>query len=366
MRLPKKCPRCRRRGMDLTWHQGIEIDFCVHCGGLWFDQRELEKIILAQDPNFPADYQIVEHLGKLTRVTELPCPNCKIPYLEEYAYLQGNPLKIEVCPKCFGLWLDEGELEHAKVAHHVQPCESAIDQKTHWGHWLFQFFLALPVEFNIRPRKIPYVTFTLIALNIFVYLAQFIWGTEMLERHLAMVTNQWGQSKWFLNLLTYQFIHYGFVHMAGNLYFVYILGDNIEDAMSRIGFLAFYLFVGIMGGVTQSLVQKEELVMIAGASGSVAGLMAAYAFWFRRARLTFMLLIFQFKLSSFWYFGIWILFNVLGLFFQPNALAWWVHVGGFGWGLLVAYLYYPNLLKQFPLLYLLNQTHRRSTLANVV
>lgn len=95
------------------------------------------------------------------------------------------------------------------------------------------------------------------------------------------------------------------------MYFLWILGDNVEDVLGRRAFLAFYLLAGSAGGLLYSVVADPATPAI-GASGAMTGVIALYAVLFRRSKLTFMLMFLQFKLAAPFYVGIWVLFNAVG------------------------------------------------------
>ena len=122
----------------------------------------------------------------------------------------------------------------------------------------------------------------------------------------------------------------------------------MEDVLGRWRFLGFYLFCGVLAGIGGTVFSGNSTVI--GASGAVAAVMGGYTIVFRHARLTFMLLFWQWKLSVVGYFGIWIAFNLLGLLVGFHEIAWGVHVVGFGSGLLISGLAYKRIIKNHPLL----------------
>ena len=111
--------------------------------------------------------------------------------------------------------------------------------------------------------------------------------------------------------MTSQFLHLNAAHLLGNMYLLWILGDNVEDVLGRRAFLAFYLLAGIAGGLLYSVVAGPATPAI-GASGAISGVIALYAVLFRQSKLTFLLIFLQFELAAPFYVGIWILFNAVG------------------------------------------------------
>lgn len=352
------CSHCHHHLLEPIHYENIEIDACMHCGGLWFDRNELDQVVRAYDPNYQEE-PIIKTLGQRIDTSSKKCPHCK-ELLVTYQFKQGSDLKIDICESCSGIWLDKGELDQAKISNEIHEAEEIMQKETTWVHWVFQFFLHLPVEFNIKPRKFPLITVMLIVLNALLILPiinppflQNIWS------QWGLIPEAIGSLNWFVTLLTHQFLHGGLGHLIGNMYFLYILGDNVEDAMGRIMFPLFYLFCGLVAGITHVLYELSfgglSSAPLVGASGAISGVMAAYIYFFRKAKLTFMLFVFQYKFSPIWYFGIWIATNVLYLIIGVPHVSWAAHLGGFTAGLVFSYFVYERILKANPLIRYLNQ-----------
>jgi membrane associated rhomboid family serine protease len=353
------CPHCRHYTLEPLRHENVRLDACVHCGGVWFDPNELDIVLRRYDPNYRREGSIAKTLGQRVSGTPKKCPRCKVS-LATYEFEQGSDLKIDVCHSCNGVWLDKGELDHAKIFYEIPEAAERIQQETTIGHWLFQFFLNLPVEFNIKARRFPIITVILLVLNALLILPVVSTQSPGNIWHLwGLIPQEIGSLSWFVTLLTHQFLHGGWLHLIGNMYFLYILGDNVEDAMGRIMFPLFYLFCGLVAGVTHVLYELtiggSTNIPLVGASGAISGVMAAYVYIFRKAKLTFMLIIFQFKLSPVWYFGIWIATNVLFMILGAEGVSWAAHLGGFAAGLVFSYFVYEKVLEANPLIRHLNQ-----------
>jgi membrane associated rhomboid family serine protease len=148
-----------------------------------------------------------------------------------------------------------------------------------------------------------------------------------------------------LTLLTCIFLHGGWMHFLGNVWFLYIFGDNVEDRFGHLGYLIFYLACGVAAGIAHLLSDPGSTIPTIGASGAIAGVMGAYFLLYPRANvLTLVPIIFFFYmlvLPAPLFLGIWF---VMQLFFgasaaagaQASGVAWWAHVGGFAVGLVVA------------------------------
>jgi len=146
---------------------------------------------------------------------------------------------------------------------------------------------------------------------------------------------------WY-TVLTHMFMHGGWLHIIGNMWFLYIFGDNVEDSMGPVRFLVFYLWCGLAAVLVQMIVNPYSPVPMVGASGAISGVMGAYIILFPRA-LVHMLVFFGFFFTrivvpAFFMLGYWFLLQIMGGFFALGAasggVAFWAHVGGFVAGML--------------------------------
>jgi len=145
-----------------------------------------------------------------------------------------------------------------------------------------------------------------------------------------------GKNVW-LAVLVSMFLHGGVMHIAGNLLFLWVFGNNVEDRLGKVGFAVFYLAGGIVATLTHVLADTSSTVPLVGASGAIAAVMGAYLVWFPNARVrtaVIFLLITVVDIRAKWLLGFWL---VLQFFTDPNGdIAWLAHVGGFVFGVLVA------------------------------
>jgi membrane associated rhomboid family serine protease len=148
--------------------------------------------------------------------------------------------------------------------------------------------------------------------------------------------------------LTSMFLHGGWLHVIGNMWTLWIFGDNVEDRMGPVRFLFFYLSCGLAAGLVQTLTSPDSTIPTVGASGAIAGVMGAYFFLFPRARIIVLVPVFFFplffELPAVIYLGFWALSQVFSgslALADPQSVggvAWWAHVGGFTTGLVLQFL----------------------------
>ena len=187
----------------------------------------------------------------------------------------------------------------------------------------------------------PYVVYALIAINVAVFLLQLpysgdgrvlqaFWGDFALKP--ADVTFKGD----YTGIFTSMFLHAGWMHIGGNMLFLWIFGDNLEDQMGHVGFLIFYLACGILAALAHIYSAPGSTVPTVGASGAIAGVMGGYLLLFPRARVdvvVIIVIIFRvFTLPAWVMLGIWFALQVFGGFSTPaegGGVAFWAHAGGF-------------------------------------
>jgi len=150
-------------------------------------------------------------------------------------------------------------------------------------------------------------------------------------------------------LLTSMFLHGGFGHLFGNMLFLWVFGDNVEDAMGHGRFLGFYLLCGVVAALAQLIVDPGSRVPVIGASGAISGILGAY--FVLHPRVQIWVLAFAFiplRLPTYIVLGLWIALQVFMSFNtaegEPESVAWWAHIGGFAAGaLLIRYFRFPHV-----------------------
>jgi hypothetical protein len=142
------------------------------------------------------------------------------------------------------------------------------------------------------------------------------------------------------------FLHGGFMHLIGNMWSLYIFGDNVEDRLGPARYIAFYLLCGLASGMTHLLFNTHSNIPTIGASGAIAGVMGAYFILYPRSRiLTLIPIIFIpwfVEIPAFFFLGIWFVLqflNAAGSSGQAGGIAWWAHIGGFVFGVLFLKLF---------------------------
>jgi membrane associated rhomboid family serine protease len=204
----------------------------------------------------------------------------------------------------------------------------------------------------------PYVTRALVAVNVLVF--AFIQLPILHDDPAAIVIN-YGITPAAVTMherltavaipieitfLTYMFLHAGWMHLIGNMLFLWIFGDNVEHAMGRPRFLLFYLACGIAGGLAHYVSMPNSTAPLIGASAAIAGIVAAYLMLFPYAKVWVLLFArIPIRLTARWVLGAWIAFQFVNLVISTDVeTAWWAHIGGLVAGaILVVFLRRPEV-----------------------
>jgi membrane associated rhomboid family serine protease len=152
-----------------------------------------------------------------------------------------------------------------------------------------------------------------------------------------------------LTVVTAMFVHGDLLHLVGNMWFLWVFGQRLENVMGTWRFVAFYFLAGLVAAGSQVLADPSSLVPMIGASGAIAGVLGGYARAFPRARvrtLVFLILIFVWELPAWWVLGAWFLGQILSATGDAPGVAWLAHIGGFVFGFALAPLFIPRARRR--------------------
>jgi membrane associated rhomboid family serine protease len=205
---------------------------------------------------------------------------------------------------------------------------------------------------DLNPRRTyPIVNTTLILANVLVFLYQYSLPPHAFKvfmttyatipaRFPAWLAGNAPAESAFLPLLTSMFLHSGVLHIAGNMLFLWIFGDNVEDFYGHFTYLFFYLFCGIGSGLLHTFFNMTSAVPALGASGAISGVMGAYLILYPRSQILTLVFVFLVPIPAVIILGLWFIMQFLSAFSSlgsvaSGGVAWWAHVGGFLLGMLL-------------------------------
>lgn len=220
----------------------------------------------------------------------------------------------------------------------------------------------IPLKDDNPSRRIPYVNLLLIAANLGLFGYQYLYaaqGPAHLINTLGFIPHEafslsdappHSPIALPLTLFTAMFIHAGWLHLLGNMLYLWIFGDNVEDRLGHTRYLFFYLASGAIAALTHAFIFSQSTVPCVGASGAIAGVLAAYLLFYPKARITTLFVFFIFirmvRLPAMVVLGLWIVLQLVSglteLSARAGGVAWFAHIGGFAAGLVLALTIRPK------------------------
>ncbi|MGB4548438.1 MAG: rhomboid family intramembrane serine protease [Syntrophales bacterium] len=214
----------------------------------------------------------------------------------------------------------------------------------------------IPIRDQIRSRNYPVVNMALIAVNVALFLLQltqadhieafmFTYGLVPARYSSPEVSSHFTLFEQTVPFISFMFLHGGFWHLLGNMWSLYIFGDNVEDHFGSAKYLVFYLLCGWASALTHLYFNWESQIPTIGASGAIAGVMGAYLLLYPRSRILTLIPVFFIpyfiEVPALFFLGIWFVFQFLYASVsdpQMGGVAWWAHIGGFVAGMVLTKL----------------------------
>jgi membrane associated rhomboid family serine protease/Zn-finger nucleic acid-binding protein len=345
------CPRCRT-ALDRIQGHGSNYWECASCHGHAISLALLRKRVEPATIN-----RLWQDSHGSGRETSLPCPACLQSMREVPFATEAGAIPIDTCQRCHFLWLDGGEMQQLpsytpppsveeklpqearealalweveRIRERAEREEAARGELPDHSWQVLAGVLGMPVEHDASDlRRQPVATWGVSAVIVAVSCLIFVLGEEAL-RSLAFIPAQ----PWRLGGLTWLtsfFVHAGMMHLVGNVYFLLVFGDNVEDLIGRKRFLAVLFLSTLAGDILHWLFEPRGTIPTVGASGGISGIIALYALAFPQARLGTLVRFTYVHFSARAGFILWLLLQIAGVWLQVSgdspvsALA---HLGG--------------------------------------
>ncbi|RPH49647.1 MAG: rhomboid family intramembrane serine protease [Desulfobacteraceae bacterium] len=211
----------------------------------------------------------------------------------------------------------------------------------------------IPLRDTIPSRNHPVVNNSIIGLNIAVFLIQltqgsalydfdYLYGLVPARYSIPRISNYFSAPEQIFPFISFMFLHGGFLHLISNMWTLYIFGDNVEDKLGPVRYLFFYLACGLSSGLTHLFFNYYSDLPTIGASGAIAGVMGAYFILYPESKILTLIPIIIIpwitEISAFFFLAFWFLLqflNAAGSGGQAGGIAWWAHIGGFIFGVLL-------------------------------
>jgi len=355
------CPNCATPLRTIRQRDGLFF-LCDNCSGRAVALPQIRRV--AGD-RFAT--QLLRQINANSNFADKACPFCNRAMRRFES--QNPPLELDACKPCGVVWFDPQEFEavpegvveatdqlelrgrEALALHKVRQIAEqarAADPAPDEGWKTIPALFGFPVESEVNPITCwPWATWSLAAVIATVSIWAFFDLQNVIERFGLIPAQIWRYAG--LTTLTSFFLHGGVMHLVGNLYFLLIFGDNVEDYLGRWRFLALVLLATVAGDFLHVVAQPQSTLTCVGASGGISGIIAFYALEFPRARLGFLFRYFIYfrwvQLPAWGAFVLWVLLQLLGAFLQLGGfsnVAALAHLGGAGVGV-VAWLVWRTL-----------------------
>lgn len=224
----------------------------------------------------------------------------------------------------------------------------------------------IPLHDDPKSRSVPVVTIGLIVINVLLFLYELSLGdrvdtflqafgavpAEIASGHDVAPSAPLGNV--YLTLFTSMFLHGGFLHLASNMVYLWVFGDNVEDTFGHVGYILFYLLCGLVAGLAQILIDVGSDLPSIGASGAIAGVLGAYLILYGSAQVRTLVflgpIILLPRVPAMLLIGFWFvtqLISGIGVLtertHQTGGVAFWAHIGGFVAGVLLALVFRPRV-----------------------
>ncbi|MFC1798463.1 rhomboid family intramembrane serine protease [Thermodesulfobacteriota bacterium] len=211
-----------------------------------------------------------------------------------------------------------------------------------------------PIRDTNPSRNVPYVNSSIIALNVIIFMVQlaqgsgldrfvYIYGLVPARYTIPHISSYFSVGQQLFAFLSFMFLHGGFWHLLGNMWSLYIFGDNVEDRLGPLRYIIFYLLCGLASGLSHLLLNQSSNIPTIGASGAIAGVMGAYLLLYPKAKVLTLIPIFIIpyfiEIPAFFFLGIWLLLQFVNVAGSQGGVAWWAHIGGFVFGMIFLKLF---------------------------
>ena len=356
------CPVCRTP-LSERHVQDVRVHLCTGCGGILYTRDTFRQHVarLRESPLEQLSTPELLH-RKVIPQRLIPsegkmCPWCN-GAMSAFNYGYDSNIILDRCSKCELIWADRDEI--VKVAQYVKGnptidgfgqalAEREMERVKYWkmpeqaqqlgagGRTTVPFWVGiLPLSDDQKARTIPVVTILLILVSIatFVALPQ---STQTFYA-LGFIPDLFFKGKELYRIVTGEFLHAGFLHLAGNMLFLWIFGDNVEDRFGKVGFPLAYLLFGGAASITHAFLTFDRDIPCVGASGAISGVMGAYLVFFPHATVRTIVGRWIVPIPAFLFLGIWFLLQ-LSFSTTESSIAYFAHIGGFVIGATVAFAY---------------------------
>lgn len=359
------CPVCGQH-LKHKAYDGFYVKICPGCNGIWFDAGTmhpfLEMLINSSFvPNAPV---VLSKPVRLEKLNDPPkkCPRCGC-LMRKHNYSYDSNIIMDRCATCSGIWTDKHEAYQAamynkgnpkldklasSMASHVQDQENFKDLveninelRNSGGGLLIGIQGILPIGDDIPKHRLPFIVLGLILLNTISLISALAFGDiESFCNEMGLIPTHIIAGQNLFTLYSNMFCHASVAHLVGNMAFLWIFGTHVEDAFHHVYFILFYLLCGIAANLAHLAMNLHSTIPCVGASGAIAGVMAAYLILYPSSHLKLIVGGIVMTLPAWVYLVGWFFMQLLASMLSSGTgggIAWFAHIGGFVCGAIITF-----------------------------
>ncbi len=358
------CPNCKK---DLSEYKDRRIAMyqCYRCGGFWFPFGTLGEFLdisVKENPNIPEEKLDLERKEDTYREVHKDeksflCP-VENKLMEPFNYAADSNIIVYRCESCEGIWASKEQVSDLlsfhkggkavdtfakafgeEIGEEAREEQTIKDVSSVFSNPAFILFpVILPLEEETKINIFPAVTIIIIAINVCVFLYQifFISNIDFYFQFWGLVPAVvFSQGKYY-QFLSAIFIHEGFFHLFGNMFYLWIFGPHIEKHIKPLKFFSFYILMGIISSAVYIDFHPSSYIPLIGASGAISGIMGAYFIFYPKVKIKTLFVSKIIEIPAYVYLGLWVLlqFHSIG-----SSVAWLAHIAGFIFGAVIAWIY---------------------------
>lgn len=345
-----QCPSCNKP-LSSTRYYEMDLDLCKSCKGVWFDtgelKRYLENSIKVATQNNVTQVPSGQQSASRRFFRDGFCPKCNT--VATCVEVGDSGTNILRCDSCKGICAFLSQMKRlrewyisASSYEKLQLFGFKKENLEMFSGGDLGYSLAGLITDENPLLNFPAFTLSIISVNIILY----VWTSFFPEtaKHLILIPETYIHSpiRHFLTIFSSMFMHANLSHLIGNMYFLWVFGDNLEDRIGRFKFVVTYLLCGIIASMIYSIFTPNPEIPVLGASGAVSGILGGYLILYPKMRLNIFTMIYfqpiQIRLPVWFYIGIWFFgLQVFHVYTGSPGVAWTAHIGGFVCGVVILY-----------------------------
>ena len=367
-----RCPQCDS-GLVKMHYENVQVDYCKECKGVWLDSDEMNDVVddlVSKDRTKNAVIDLDKLIVGEVRIKEnhLCCPKCA-EAMTKFNYAYDSNIILDKCESCNGIWTDYNEVMRLAVFRKGNPVlnrmgaaiakdrgeslnnrysdsSSSMSSSSPWYTGI-GLRIIIPIGDDQERNTFPFVVVGIILLNVLIFLFQsfYFQGDAIRSFYFQfglVPSSAFSSVSGGYSFLTSMFIHGSLWHLLGNMLFLWIFADNIEDRLGHFKFILIYLVCGLSADFLHVALNQHSQIPCIGASGAISGMMGAYFVLYPAAKIKTIVYGAIMDIPALVYLAGWLGFQIFFAVMESGrsggGVAWLAHIGGFAAGAAVGFI----------------------------